>query len=67
MKKNKNSLITLFALILTVLYSWMITIFFVYLICLCFNLSFTFRIASGIWLSLILLNVSLQISTKGNK
>lgn len=67
MKKNKNSLIILFASILTVLYSWIITIFFVYLICLCFNLSFTFRIASGIWLSLILLNVSLQASTKVNK
>ena len=67
MKKNKNSIVTLFAPILTVLYSWIITIFFVYFICLCFNLSFTFRIATGIWLSLILLNVSLQITTKGDK
>ena len=35
--------------------SWAITVGFIYLICLCFALNFSIKIATGIWLVLWLL------------
>ena len=34
--------------------SWAITVGFIYLICLCFSLDFSIKIATGIWLGMCL-------------
>lgn len=44
--------------------SWLITCGLVYLICLCFALTFTWPIATGIWLVMILLKGVFNITVK---
>ena len=47
--------------------SWLITCGLVYLICLCFGLLFTWPIATGIWLLMILLKGVFNITVNNKK
>lgn len=39
--------------------SWAVTLLFVYLIMFCFKLTFTILFATGVWLCLLLFNLSI--------
>lgn len=54
----------IFRILGLMLLSWGVTIGFVYLIALCFKINFTILIGTGIWLSLLLFNVSTDIKNK---
>lgn len=60
-------LFALFATLFLFAISWIITCGFVYLIMCCFGLVFTWSIATGIWLSLILLSIFLKSNSSGKK
>ena len=57
MKKifNSKKFITLIAAIIVIACSWLFTCGIIKLITLCFDLNFTWSIATGIWLILVLL------------
>ena len=47
--------------------SFLVTAGIVYLICFCFGLVFSWKIALGIWAIMLLINVSLDIHRKKDK
>lgn len=55
MKNIKSVIFTLFIIILVLTLSWAITIGLVKLICICFSLDFSLKIATGVWLVLCLI------------
>jgi len=55
MKNKEHIIVMLFIIILALTLSWAITIGLVKLICICFNINFSLKIATGIWLILCLL------------
>ena len=55
MKNIKNVIFTLFIIVLALTISWAITIGLVKLICICFSLDFSLKIATGVWLILCLI------------
>lgn len=57
--KILKQLLTLLMLYLT---SWFVTVSLVYLIFMCFDLQFTMKIGTGIWLIFILLNIGLKFN-----
>lgn len=59
--KTLKGLLTLLMLYLT---SWFVTVGLVYLIFMCFDLHFTLKIGTGIWLIFILLNIGLKFNNK---
>lgn len=54
----------LFKILGLAILSWSVTIGFVYLIALCFKISFTILIGTGVWLCLLLFNISTDIKNK---
>lgn len=59
-------LLALFITLFMFAISWIMTCGFVYLIMLCFGFAYTWSIATGIWLSLVLLAIFLK-SGSSNK
>lgn len=57
-------MVALLAIIAVCLLSWAITCAFVFLICLCFGVQFTFMIGTGVWLIMCLLKVALGANNK---
>lgn len=53
-------LFALFATLFLFAASWIMTCGFVYLIMCCFGLTYTWSIATGVWLSLVLLSLFLK-------
>lgn len=53
-------LLALFITLFLFAISWIMTCGFVYLIMLCFGLGYTWSIATGVWLSLVLLSTFLK-------
>ena len=45
-------------------FSWVVTCIFVKLITLCFGYTFTFSVATGIWLILLLLRLNFKTKSK---
>lgn len=65
---KKGALIIFLLLIaITSSLSFLVTAGIVYLICFCFGLAFSWRIALGIWAIMLLINVSLDIHKKKDK
>lgn len=48
-------LLTIMIIALTLGISWAVTVGIVYLVCICFGLTFSLKVATGIWLILTLL------------
>lgn len=57
-------MVALLAMVAVLLLSWAITCMFVFLICLCFGVQFTFMIGTGVWLTLCMLKVALGVNNK---
>lgn len=49
-------LFTVFSILLTVGFSWLITCAIVWLITLCFGWTFSWSVATGVWLIICILN-----------
>lgn len=60
-------LLFIFLLLLGLCASWLITCGLVYLIALCFNLTFSLKIATGIWLILLLIEKGIKITIKNHE
>ena len=56
MKKGAFALLLAIIFLLILLLSWAITSGIIYLICLCFHLNFSLKIATGVWLVLLLIS-----------
>lgn len=61
----KKTIFTILAFMIIVGASWLLTCGMIWLIALCFGLKFTWAIATGIWLTLTLLNLTFNV--KSNK
>lgn len=57
-------MVALLAMVAVLLLSWAITCMFVFLICLCFGVQFTFMIGTGVWLIMCMLKVALGVNNK---
>lgn len=63
----KGCFIALIALLLALSLSWSLTCGIIYLVTLCFNLTFSWPTATGVWLILFLLSSFFKSSSKSKK
>lgn len=54
----KKAIIFILAVIALMAFSWIVTCGFVKLIFICFAITFTWKIATGIWLTLLMLAIT---------